>query len=299
MPLRTLAGVVAVAILATSALAQPPERGPQPQQEERTQEDLEREREVLRKRLEQRLEQIREIEAQIESAMGKLDEGATPEEIVFSFRPGVFDLHPRDRDGGPRDGRPGQDPPPPNPLDTPERVDAFMTEHLPDLAAWMNDFRSRNPEIAERFMDRLMRQLGPIAALEHTDPDLFKLRLEEYRVGYQILEYRGDYRESATSKGPQDPATLAIRRQLAAALELRFDIKLQVLRHEIETVEGRVTALHDELAETESTRSETIDRQLRYFTDLSERRRRRGASRDDDKNGRPTESRQRDDRRGG
>lgn len=291
---RTLLGGVCVALLLASAhaSAQPPDQAPQRTGAERTPEDLEREREILRTRLERRLKQIKEIESQIESAMAKLDEGATPEEVVFSFRPDVFDLEPRDggRNGAPRDAGPrdaGRDAPRMNPLDTPERVDAFMKTHLPDLAAWTEEFRQRNPEMAERFMDRLMRQLGPIAALEQTDPVLFTLRLDEYRVGYDILTLHREYREIASENAPDDPRAVEIKRTLATALEQRFDIKLQVLRHEIEMVEGRVTALHEELTEMESGRSQAIARQLKYFTDLSERRRsrrgdsRRGDSRDD------------------
>jgi len=234
----------------------------------RAERDAEEERQVLRARLERRLDQVRDVERQIESAIARLDEGASPEEIALSFRPGMLDEGPRDRP----DDRPPPTPPGFEPLDTPERITAFLEEHLPDLAEWMGRFHERNERMAGQFMERLGRQLSPIAALEETDPILFDIRLEEYRTGYRILANQREYRETARAEGVDSEAARTLRRSLVDDLNARFDLRLAALRHELATVEGRVESLREELARTEAEREETIAKQIDYVTDLDRKR---------------------------
>ena len=264
---RLLVGCGMIAGATPGALGawQPPA---QPESQPEARQTAEEEREAYKQRLERRLEEIRAIEAYIESAITKLDEGADPDDIRQGFRSPNFD-----RGGPPRRPEGDRLPPPDDrpPPDDPERIRAFIAKHLPDLNAWLDQQAEEDPERARAAAERLWHRLGPIAELEDSDPELFVLRLDDFRVGMAIFDAVRRYREVAAKEGPESDAAAAGRDEIRDLLVRQADLRIDAHRHELATVEARVESLRDELAKMDAERTEMIEKRVELFTDLNPR----------------------------
>jgi hypothetical protein len=224
----------------------------------------------LRVALVRRLEEVRAIESNIQSAIDKLDAGADADDVRQMFRPGSFDGR---RRRGPGDDRPDRPQPEASPLDDPEKLDAFLLDHLPEIHDFIERVKERSPEAAERIIQFNMERLGPIAAIQFTDPPLFDLRLDEYRVGGELFGKQREYMQVATDKGADSPDAVGVKDALEALLNRQFDLRIAIHQHEIAAVEHRVSALQEELQQMESEREQAIARRLEFLTDLDRHRR--------------------------
>lgn len=242
-----------------------PPTGEQPPAQQTTQDDQTspEDRAALRERLVRRLEQMRGFESYIEGAIRRLDEGADTEEIRRSFRPETFDRGRRP----PPPGDEWADPNAPSLLDDPERFDAFLAKHLPDMRDRLATLAERDPDLVDRIKHRIARHLSPIAPLEERDPELFELRLDEFRVGAEILDASREYREILEQEGADPQHVADARKALAELLVRHFDLQMASQRHELSTLEDRVNALRQELADMESSREKAIADRLKWFTE--------------------------------
>jgi hypothetical protein len=225
----------------------------------------------LRVALVRRLEEVRAIESTIQSAIDKLDAGADADDVRQMFRPGSFDGRRRRGPGG--EDRADRPPPEASPLDDPEKLDAFLLEHLPEIHDFIERVKERSPEAAERIIQFNKERLGPIAAIQFTDPPLFDLRLDEYRVGAELFGKQREYIQTATDKGADAPDAIGVKNELEALLNRQFDLRIAIHQHEIAAVEQRVSALQKELQQMESERAQSIARRLEFLTDLDRHRR--------------------------
>ncbi|MCA9298215.1 MAG: hypothetical protein KDA28_04065, partial [Phycisphaerales bacterium] len=152
----------------------------------------------VKERLQRRLDESKRTVATLEEALGRLDQGASPEEIArltdFGRRRPDFDGGP-DRDGGPE----GDRLPPETPPLSPEEIEAFMATHLTDLHARMENAPDKQREFVHR---RIAPRVQEIIGLQDSDPVLADLRTDELRTSFDLFGAARALHEARRDHGP-------------------------------------------------------------------------------------------------
>lgn len=201
----------------------------------------------------------------------------------------------RDRDGDGRSGRRG--PPgffrddrypsslrPPQVIETPfddeqiEQVLDAIDQMQPDAADRLRKLRE---EDAERF-ESVISRIGPhalhMAQLREDDPEAFELRQQEHKLGIRAMHLAREARHADDEEKQEQH-----RKELKQVLEEQFDVRTQLLEHEMAQLEAHLENLRDRLAEQRQQREQFIERRYDMILRFSRRHRDRDRDRDRDR----------------
>lgn len=268
---RNLARTVACAIslVAAQIAAAQPETPPP---------GAEQQPETVRARVQSRLDRARESMDRLEKLLSRLDAGEKidPAELNELMMDRPF----RDRFGeggadwrgaGPREGAPGagiggpglgvgagpgglgrSEQPPQIPA---EEVEKFVKENLPWLDDRLNRIGTERPELRQQMLNRLTPQIVEIMQLRHDDPEMARLRTEQFRLGADWMDASRRIREQLRDGTITQADAVSAFTELA---ERHFDLRQQITRHEIDRLRGELAGKERELNDDDAKREEWI-----------------------------------------
>jgi hypothetical protein len=213
---------------------------------------------VLRERLSRRLEDIRRQETLLGGAIARLDEGASPREVVRDLL----------RGGVGAEGL-GEPAPPGAPELSEEELRAFVKREMPMLDERLEQL-AQSPEaergpIARRILSQLRPRLEELYQLEKTDRDLYELKKREMLAGVLTIDAT---RRIAQSFQQWDEATRqSAKRRLRASIEASFDARHEVLAREIRDLESRLAGMKADLDAQNQRRDQLIDERTDFLFD--------------------------------
>lgn len=277
--------LILVCALTASAGAQPPReggpvrphagdpprmrQGEQPRPPQNHQVDPERDRAMLKARLESRLAEARQMQERLESAVQRLDEGASAAAIRADLEvPGEREWRrPMSR---PQVG-PGSGGPPPaghgegrgrRERLTDEERQAFVQyvqEHAPELAQRVQHLRDEHPMLADRMLSRMEPRLRLMMAEE--DLEMRELRREELRAGWDVVSSTRQLADAI--RGSADEMVVGnLAQSLRTALGEHFDLRQAMQEREIAMLESRLAQLRTEMDAHLVSRDEHVEQRV-------------------------------------
>ena len=217
---------------------------------------------LLRDRLARRLVDMRRQESQLESAIARLEEGASPRETIRALlRAGIG---PQAFEGPAPEGAQGL---------SEDDLRTFAHRTMPALHERLEQL-ARSPEAergpaARRVLNQLRPRLEELYQLEREDEELFELKKRELLTGVLVIDAT---RRIALSVEQWDEATRqGARRRLRAAIEASFDARHEVLAHEVRELESRLAAMREELEAQNGRREELIDQRTEFLFEQAQR----------------------------
>lgn len=250
-------------------------------------------REKLKEELTRRLEETKRTQARLEQALARLNEGGDPAEVRRETMPGRF----RDRlRRGARDNAPGLDRPvdaprgePGNPPRGPqgpgpkgdrtaltpedrERMLKFLDEHMPRIGARFREAMKDNAEVAEGLLNRLAPKFRELEATEHSQPELFKLKVEDVRAAMTLQETARSWRVKLRDKNATDDDKRQAREAISGAVAAQYDARAALREQELQMLEHRIGEAKREIDDMHTKRDQRINDEVdRWITDLSAR----------------------------
>ncbi len=259
-----LAAILALSSAASAQPEQQPDHAPPPREPEQREGAPTIDRESLTERLERTIEFSERIIEKNKQALEQLNNGEDPREVLRAMRGADLQRSMRERRNAFRSDRdPRQSQPQSKPIaesDT-ERVRIFISEHVPELEDQLAQIEALGPNATRSIMGRLTPPIIEIIELRRIDPELSRLKLEEFRAGLSYVEAVRLYRVSIRTGAPSEERE-SLKAQVESAASARFDILVRIKTHEIETLNNRVQQLRTSLDELVAQRDEQIQQQV-------------------------------------
>ena len=208
------------------------------------------------------------------SALAKLDEGASPSEVLAAMKIQGFarkagnagNEHRGPGSGGGPGVRPSADGPRNGSgrLSTEDREELhlFLQINFPELWNNLQPIAKLNPQSADRLLARMAPQIREILLLRESQPDLAALKIEEMHAGLKFVETSRLYRAAMNNPSTSDSDRADAMSRLRAAATQRFDIQFKAKQHEISMLEARLNELKSSVNEIEHRRDSEVDRMV-------------------------------------
>jgi hypothetical protein len=143
---------------------------------------------------------------------------------------------------------------------TPEREAAVMTfvkRHHPELTQLLIHLKENAPKEYDRAVRDLLRTSERLAQIQERDSLTYELELQSWKA-----RSRAQLLAARLQMGDSDE----LRKQLRAALNEEYDLRLQLLERDREKAAERLKHLGDQVDKLSQRREEEIDRQLKQLT---------------------------------
>jgi hypothetical protein len=219
----------------------------------------------LRLRLNRSILRAQEMIDRSQAALAKLDDGATPVEVLSQLR---VDRMPRESSPGDLAGRPPQREPRPNERAAkrsnkinPEERDsmhAFLETEFPEMWMVLEPMLDARPEYADQLIGKMASPIREILLLQGTQPELASIKTEEMRAGFQFVEARRIFVSTFFNADVSDSEKAEVETKLRIAAENRFDAQLRAKQFEVEQLETRLKELQSSVDDIENRREEEI-----------------------------------------
>lgn len=261
--------------------------------------------ESMRDRLRVRIERTRETLNRLERLLDRVEAGEEidPAELIEALpdrplRDRLGDREPGERRFGP--GGPGGELVPGGqgfgpggppgmvrgdvaPSPTPEEVAAFVKAELPWLDERLRRADVERAGLGQEVLRRVTPQIVEIMQVRRDDPELARLKMEQFRLGADWIEASGQVRNALRSGEMTREQAVAAFTQLA---ERHFELRQRITRHEIERLRSELAAREEELNRDEVDRSQWISQMAERMVDRMSGRWGRGPRGDDAGEGR-------------
>ncbi len=143
-----------------------------------------------------------------------------------------------------------------------DRLMAAMERDIPEFAARVKEVREKHPQLADRMFQRLAPRVRDVLKARETDPELFKLRLEELKDGLSVLEAIHASRQAqllddkaAGTAAKRSEAEKALRDAVSNA----FDQRLKLDEHEATRVNERLNDIRAEIEKKKAGKDAAVD----------------------------------------
>ncbi len=279
---RLSAGVLALAMVAGLAMGEPPARGDRPDgasnqaQQEHPQRppremlDIKIDPDALRARLSRSIERAQDLIKLHEDALAKLDEGASPTEVLQGMKLQGFAR--RSVDGQPSTGvdrrnergenpRMGAGRPPMSPAHR-QQLLGFLREHLPNLWKNLEPIAKANPASADRLVGRMSPQIDEILLLKKSEPELAQIKIDEMRSGLEFVEASREFRVLMKNEDASDDQREAAFAKLHKSATERFDVQLRAKEYEVAMLETRLNELKESINTIEHRRETEVENMM-------------------------------------
>ncbi|MBX3377487.1 MAG: hypothetical protein KF678_10850 [Phycisphaeraceae bacterium] len=259
-----LAWSAAVLMLAGGAMAQPPADRPPP--DERPGAIQPEDRAAFRARLERAAAESKRRWERLEAAIRRLDGGASVDDVRRETEtPG-----PRGEGRGPRPGPRGDEPRTGEPRRGPEPAndgERLSREEVLSLLETMNatfaakikEAMTENPAMAGRILDRMEPMVREIKS--ERDPEMKGLRIRDLTLGFELVGATRAFVE-ARRADPESQATKEAETKLRGLFAEHFDLRTQMHRQEIVSLERRIGQIREDLDRQLSNRETMIERRM-------------------------------------
>lgn len=198
------------------------------------------------------------------SALAKLDEGASPTEVLAEIKIQGFSRNANKlRAPGSRGDQSAKQAPKVR-LSTKDREEMhkLLKRHFPDL--WMNlDLMAKmDPQSADRLLERMAPRFREILLLQETQSDLADHKIEEMQVGLMFVEASRIYKAIITDRSTADSERAQALLTLREVAAKRFDVQLKAKQHEISKLEARLNELKSSIDTLSDRREDEINRMI-------------------------------------
>ena len=153
-----------------------------------------------------------------------------------------------------------------------EKVRAMIREHAPKIADRIDELAGKNPEAADRLTDGLGNRMRGLLAVRERDPQEFKLRISELSGTLDILGALRKCNDLRKNKAP-DADINAARAELRTAMSNQFDIRMDLIRQQINQLRSQADHLQKDLDKTQADREKIVDEKTNQLLNPPERKR--------------------------
>lgn len=215
-------------------------------------------------RLRHRLADLDAERTRLESALNRLDAGEPWDEVRAEVLepngPGLVDRPERpDGQGEPRQrgkfaGR----------LDD-SRLLELLAKVDPEAAERFTQMRDRNPGLARRLLQNSAPKLQQLAMLEKSDPALYEVQAEEFRLERQIMHTAMSLHTAIAgdeAPGPDNASIDETRTQLRELVGRQVDLQIRGQRIKLASAKGRLDELGESIEARAGTRESVIDERV-------------------------------------
>jgi len=224
--------------------------------------------ESLRARLNRSIMRAEQMLERNKAALAKLDEGASPAEVLAEIRVEGFD-RPQQREGqepsrkplqasGRESSRPDANHPTLNPKERAQMYQ-FLRENFPKLAKDLDQIAQLDRRNGDRLLARMAPQIREILFLNKTQPELGEIKIEEMRIGLDFVEASRNYRKIRDNPASTDSEKADAIASLHALAGQRFDIQIKSQQFEIDRLEARLNELKDSAEGIQERRDTEIE----------------------------------------
>lgn len=157
--------------------------------------------------------------------------------------------------GGP--GGPEGGPPPPGELMNPETVDEIISiarDYDPELGNRLEDIRSKQPARLGGIIKEHMPNLGRLLWLKRNNPDLYKMRIEDFKLNRESESIAKQIREAGNDR----PKTDKLKQQLRAKITEQFTQRQKIRERELLELEKKIEDLRREIRSRKEKQAELI-----------------------------------------
>ena len=226
---------------------------------------------ALRARLNRSIDRAERLLEVHKSALEKLDEGASPTEVLAEMKIQGFVRSETNEHRGPGSGsRAGNDSPKGGPERMPPKdrkeMHLFLQNHFPELWNNLEPIVKMNPQSADRLLARMSPQIREIMLLQKDQPDLAALKIEEMHAGLMFVEASRLFRSTMSNASANDSDRADAMANLRSAAANRFDIQFKAKQHEISMLEARLDELKSSVEGIQDQRDDAIERMLEGAT---------------------------------
>ncbi len=248
-------------------------------------------RDKLKEDLTRRLEETKRTQARLEQAIARLNDGGDPADIRREIMPGRF----RDRlRRGARDDAPGLDRPVDSPRGEPgnpprgpqgpgpkgdraltpedrDRLLKFLDKNMPRIGSRFHEAMKDNPQVAEGLLSRLAPKFRELEATEHSQPELFKLKVEDVRATMTLQETARSWRMKLRDKNATEDEKRQAREAINDAVSDQYDARAALREQELKMLEHRIGEAKQEIDDMRTKRDQRISDEVdRWMGDLRE-----------------------------
>jgi hypothetical protein len=127
----------------------------------------------------------------------------------------------------------------------------------PDKGLRMENAFRENPDKVRQVLSPVFPKLMQLNNLKRRDPELYKLRLEDFRLNLATEDLAGQYR-TATQAKDQAKAD-AVKEQLHTKLTEHFKLRQKIQEHELEALEHKIADLRTQIEARRASADQLID----------------------------------------
>ncbi len=218
--------------------------------------------EALRIRLERMVQRGQEMAERGQSALEKLDAGASAKDVLSELRPDHSNQDRPEREARPQSRRDttGMPKPPGSVQEDRAAIHAFLQEEFPELWENLSPILKQDPSSAERLLGRMAPQVREILALKRSHPELASIKTTQMRAGLDFVEAARVYRTVLTNPDAGNDQIEQATDEMRKHAEARFDAELRAKQLEIAKLEERLNQLRFSIDALEDQRESEVDR---------------------------------------
>lgn len=131
-----------------------------------------------------------------------------------------------------------------------DEIAAILTDVNPQRAEELKKIRKDNPEKAAEIVRENMGRIGELAFLKRRAPEIYKVRVADYRLNRESENLAREYRAAVEAK--DDAKAKTLNDQLVAKLKEQFKVRQQMRQLEVDRLEKQ-------LADTKAKLKATAD----------------------------------------
>lgn len=142
----------------------------------------------------------------------------------------------------------------------------LLREIDPELFNKIGELRSKNPERVAAVLFQHLPRLAPLAVLKKSDPELFKLKIEDMKLDREthdaVKQLRAAAKDEVKSKEMREKIQEMVTRQ--------FYVRQEIREHELASLEKKVGELREQIEARKDAREELIKDRIKQLTSKEE-----------------------------
>ncbi|HAI13113.1 MAG TPA: hypothetical protein DCM28_15505 [Phycisphaerales bacterium] len=187
------------------------------------------------------------------------DDSTSDDDELFDEHPPPMRMGPKNRAG--QGGGPGMrrsEPMPELTAEQKENVYAILKEVNPAVYRSIQTWKETEPERFDRALRRVFGMMQNLVHLREHDPQMYELRVSDFRYNTHIRSLAREYRQS-----PDEALQSRLRQVLAELFEVR-----QKIRHlELERMKQKITELETQFKQRTENREALIDNDFKRMVE--------------------------------
>lgn len=143
-----------------------------------------------------------------------------------------------------------------------QEVLELLKEQDPQLAERLEAMRQSDPQRAQQMLRPHVPGLMRLVYLKRTDPEHFRLRMQDIKLERQSRELAQQIR--ALSSGPQssEQQVNRLRGELAVVLDQQFEVRQQLQEKMVQELQQRLERLRQEVEQRKGQKDQLIEQRL-------------------------------------